>query len=93
MLNDFIKQKGSPVYANQLKKIIPSVERMIEQAHRVGLPVFFVCDNHKSTSGVCVVKWRRHAMNGTPGANVIDELDGSADDTQIFKTTKQWLSN
>ncbi|OCA55047.1 cysteine hydrolase family protein [Photorhabdus namnaonensis] len=72
MLNDFV----TGVLANEADamKIIPVIKRLIDHArnHRDWL-VVYANDAHRADDREMSI-WGRHAMAGTPGANVIETL-------------------
>ncbi|MBS9429750.1 cysteine hydrolase family protein [Photorhabdus akhurstii] len=72
MLNDFV----TGVLANEADamKIVPVIKRLIDHArnHRDWL-VVYANDAHRADDREMSI-WGRHAMAGTPGANVIETL-------------------
>ncbi len=83
MLNDFIR-KGAPLRVPDGEKIVPVVARRIREARASGDPVIYVCDAHDPDDDEFKV-WPRHAVNGTPGAAVIDALASEPEDRVIRK--------
>ncbi|MEX0567985.1 MAG: cysteine hydrolase family protein [Candidatus Njordarchaeota archaeon] len=70
MLNDFLYGK---LKCERCQRIIPDVKKMIDRAHKKNLPVVYVCDRHIKTDRE-FEKWPPHAIEGTEGAEIIDEL-------------------
>ncbi len=83
MLNDFVKEGGALVVPDT-KGIIDNIKREINKAREEGYPVVYICDSHhpKDTE---FERWPVHAVEGTWGAKVIDELTPSLDDYVIPK--------
>jgi len=87
MLNDFVR-KGAPLEVPDTRTIIPVVSREIEKAHVAGNPVIYVCDAHApDDKEFSKFGWPAHAVRGTAGARVIEELNPSEGDIVIPKTT------
>jgi len=87
MLNDFVL-KGAPLEVPDTRTIIPIVKKEIEKAHDAGNPVIYVCDAHApDDKEFSKFGWPAHAVRGTAGAEVIDELKPSKNDIVIKKTT------
>ncbi len=87
LLNDFVLP-GAPLEVPDARKIIPVVKREIEKARASGSPVIFVCDAHQpGDKEFSKFGWPAHAVKGTKGAEIIEELKPAKDDTVIRKTT------
>jgi nicotinamidase/pyrazinamidase len=87
MLNDFVR-KGAPLEVPDARTIIPIIHGEIEKAHAVGNPVIYLCDSHTpDDKEFSKYGWPPHAVRGTAGAKVIDELKPSNSDIVIQKTT------
>ncbi len=87
MLNDFV-HPGAPLEVPDTRKIIPAIRREIDEAHAAGLPVIFICDAHApDDKEFRKFGWPAHAVNGSMGAEVVDELKPVGGDILIHKTT------
>src|SRR5512142_2589809 len=87
MLNDFVL-KGAPLEVPDTRKILPVVKKEIDQAHAAGNPVIYVCDAHAPDDReFSKFGWPAHAVRGTTGARVVDELKPAGEDIIISKTT------
>ena len=87
MLNDFVR-KGAPLEVPDTRTIIPVVHSEIEKAHAAGNPVIYVCDAHApDDKEFSKFGWPAHAVRGTAGAGVRDELKPLDSDIVIQKTT------
>lgn len=83
MLKDFVYEDGAlPVPG--AKKIIPCINEKIREFRERGEPIIFVCDAHEEDDREFRV-WGRHAVDGTEGAEVIDELDKREGDIVVKK--------
>lgn len=85
MLNDFVLP-GAPLEVPAARAMIPVLRRTIESARTRGIPVIYVCDSHAENDPEFGI-WPRHAVKGSPGARVIDELAPAPGDKVLAKTT------
>lgn len=83
MLNDFVKEKGVLKCA-RAKKVIPNIRRLISLSRRKKIPVIYANDTHTSFDKELEI-WGPHAIAGTWGAQVINELRPSKGDFVIEK--------
>ncbi len=85
MLNDFVLP-GAPLEVPRAREIVPAIRRRIDEAHGKRIPVIYVCDAHGRDDPEFRI-WTPHAVKGTSGARVIDELEPDEADTIVEKTT------
>lgn len=71
MLNDFIHGK---LKCEMAKKIIPKIKSLVEVAKSNNIPIFFCNDAHLPTDDYEFKLWGPHALKGSRGARVINEL-------------------
>jgi len=83
MLNDFVTGE---LRCERAERIIPALQRILEAARQVGVPVVYANDAHLPVD-VELAIWGQHAMAGTPGARVIPQLEPQPGDFQIPKRT------
>ncbi len=87
MLNDFVLE-GAPLEVPETRKVIPAIKKEIENARAKGVPVIYVCDAHeKDDKEFSKFGWPAHAVKGTKGAEIVDELKPEDGDIIIEKTT------
>jgi len=87
MLNDFVIQ-GAPLEVPAARKVVPFIRKKLEMARKEGMAVIYVCDSHKKDDPEFVkMNWPPHAIKGTRGAQVIDELKPLPGDKIVNKTT------
>ena len=73
MLRGFL-EKGHPLYCGDAsRRIIPNVQRLLEQELSKGSKVFFICDNHAPDDAEFQI-FPPHCIAGTEEAQVIPEL-------------------
>jgi nicotinamidase/pyrazinamidase len=84
MLKDFINKDGALYCGDPCRKIIPFVKEKIEEFHKGGNLVLFICDAHEEDDLEFNV-FHKHCVVGTPGAEIIDELPVGDKDVIIKK--------
>lgn len=72
MQNDFVTGKLEIASA---KTIIPNLQRLVVAARKNNVPVIYSNDAHYPQDIEVARKWGTHAIKGTPGAQVISELE------------------
>jgi nicotinamidase-related amidase len=93
MLNDFVLE-GAPLEVPETRKVIPAIKKEIESARAKGSPVIYICDAHeKEDREFSKFGWPAHAVKGTKGAEVVEELKPEKDDIVIEKTTYSGFYN
>jgi nicotinamidase-related amidase len=87
MLNDFVLP-GAPLEVPKTREVIPDIKKEIEKARAAGNPVIYVCDSHDPKDREFEkFGWPPHAVKGTKGAEIVEELGPTGDDIVIEKTT------
>ena len=85
MLNDFLRKDGALYCGDKSREIIPFVKEKIEEFHKSGNLVVFICDSH-DPNDIEFKIFPKHCVAGTEGAKIIDELPVDGKDTIIRKT-------
>jgi nicotinamidase/pyrazinamidase len=85
MVNDFIRPDGALYCGDAAAAMVPFVKAKIEEFHRTGEPVVFLCDAH-APDDLEFRMFPRHSVKGTPGARIIDDLPVDPRDAQVEKT-------
>ncbi len=73
MLNDFANPKGK-LYVPGSEDIIPNIKKLKEAFEEKGLPVIYTNDAHIPGVDKELALWGEHAVKGSWGAQVVDEL-------------------
>ncbi len=84
MLNDFVTGE---LRAERAGKVIQPLRRLVEAARKHKVPVIYSNDAHYPMDAEVVHKWGGHAIKGTPGAEVIPELQPKEQDFTVEKRT------
>jgi nicotinamidase-related amidase len=93
MLNDFVLE-GAPLEVPETRKVIPNIKKEIEKARAAGGPVIYICDAHAPDDAeFSKFDWPPHAVKGTKGAEIVDELKPEKGDIVIEKTTYSGFYN
>lgn len=96
MLNDFVTGK---LGCGRARSVIKPNKKLINFARKNNIPIFYANDNHISGVDYELKLWGDHAIIGTDGAKVIDELKPSKKDYIInkhcysgfFQTDLHWI--
>lgn len=85
MLNDFILE-GAPLEVTSARVIISNIKIEIEKARDKDIPVIYICDSHEEGDPEFNrMGWPTHAVAGSRGAQVIEELKPLPRDKVITK--------
>ena len=82
MLKDFVY---GALKCERAQMIIPNIRRLLEEARRRGIPVIYANDAHVPEVDHEFKLWGPHAVKGTEGAEVIDELKPEPGDYVVEK--------
>jgi nicotinamidase-related amidase len=87
MLNDFVLE-GAPLEVPDNRKIIPKIKTCIGNFRQDHCPVIYVCDHHyQDDKEFSRMGWPPHALIGSGGEKVIDELSPLRNEVVIHKNT------
>jgi len=87
MLNDFVLP-GAPLEVPETRNIIKNIQKEIHDARLAGKPLIYVCDNHDiDDREFGKYGWPAHAIKGTRGADIVDELSPAPGDRIVPKDT------
>lgn len=83
MQNDFVRKEGK-LYVPTAEATIPAIQRLIQKAREAGAYVIYTQDWHMKDDPEFKI-WGEHAVAGTWGAEIVDELKPEKDDFIIKK--------
>ena len=83
MLRDFV-EKGAPLEVPAARVIIPYLQKKIREVRQKGAAIIYICDAHRSDDEE-FAKWPSHALQGTRGGEVIEELKPGREDFIVHK--------
>ena len=82
MLNDFVHGK---LKCERAQRIIPNIKLLLDSARKRNIPIFYCSEEHLLIDTYEMKLCGPHAMKGTEGAKVIEELIPSESDYIIPK--------
>jgi len=82
MLNDFVY--GS-LKVPAAKEIVPKIKKLVDLFHSCKKPVIYLRDSHVKGVDLELKLWGEHAIEGTWGSEVIEELKPQAGDFLVAK--------
>jgi len=85
MVKDNIDLDSPYALGEEGRKIIPNLQRLASFAREEGFPIIFANDSYLETDFVFQSLIKPHAITGTPGAEVIDELKPQDSDIVLPK--------
>ncbi len=85
MLNDFVHPEGMLFCGDSARKIIPYISGLIEDFRSKGFPIIYLMDNHSPDDEEFKL-FPAHAVSGSWGAEVVDELSPKQGDFLVPKT-------
>ncbi len=87
MLNDFLEE-NAPLEVPSARKIVPEIQKVIEQAMITNDKVIFICDSHeKNDPEFKRMGWKPHAVSHSHGASIIQELSSPFRGDKIVEKT------
>jgi nicotinamidase/pyrazinamidase len=85
MLKDNIKEGNNHEALKPARSIIPHINRLTEMARHRGFPVIFANDSFLPGDFIFQGNMKEHALRGTEGAQVVDELNQTPGDIHLPK--------
>jgi nicotinamidase-related amidase len=85
MLNDFVEDWGA-LKVEGAKEIISYIKSLKESFKKEDSPVIYLCDSHDKNDPEFKL-WPAHCMEGTKGAEIVEELKPDKKDYVIKKKT------
>lgn len=83
MIHDFV-DPGGKLYVPGIEVIVPRIASIIDEAHKADVPVVYLNDSHDPNDKE-FEQWGQHAIAGTPGTDVIKELQPDENDYVLYK--------
>jgi nicotinamidase-related amidase len=82
MINDFVT---GVFKSKRAVKIIPNIKKLLDFARKQDFPIIYATDAHLPNVDTEFEVWGPHAVKGSWGAEVIDELKPEKNDFRILK--------
>jgi nicotinamidase-related amidase len=86
MLRDFIEKDGALYCGPAGEKIVQFIKQKADETRKAGGVVIYITDNHKPDDPEFQM-FAKHAVKGTPGAEIISELKPRRGDEVVRKPT------
>ena len=74
MLKDNLKESPRNPYFQEGKAVIPNLQRLLEEGRKRCFPIIFACDSFLEGDFIFRGRMKVHALRGTEGAEVVDDL-------------------
>ncbi len=85
MLKDTFKQGSQLPITQEARQIIPNLQRLLKEGRKKRLPVVYACDSFLKEDFIFTGKTKFHSIQGTEGAEVVDDLKPEPLDTILRK--------
>ena len=88
MLNDMVKRgRPFPMPPEFKQNIIPRIKDFIDKCRQKNIPIIYICDSHRPNDPEFTdfPKGVEHAVKGTTGADIIDEVKPHKEDYIVTK--------
>ena len=85
MIKDNVGMHLSTKRSSEFTKIIPNLQRLLKECHLKGVPVVFANDSFMLGDLLFNGRMKPHAIRGTEGVKVIEELGPEPGDTVLEK--------
>jgi nicotinamidase-related amidase len=85
MLKDNLKESPRNPFCREGRNIIPNLQRLLREGRTRGFPVVFACDSFLKDDFIFRGRMKVHALRGTTGAEVIDDLKPQPSDLVVPK--------
>jgi nicotinamidase/pyrazinamidase len=85
MVKDNLKESSRNPYFQEGKTIIPNLQRLLEEGRKKGFPIIFACDSFLEGDFIFRGRMKVHALRGTIGSEVVDDLKPCSTDIILPK--------
>lgn len=85
MIKDNLKEGSRHPIALEARRIVPNLQRLLAESRRRGFPVIFACDSFLRDDFIFKGRMKVHAVRGTVGSEVIEELAPHPNDIVLPK--------
>ena len=84
MLKDFINKNGALYCGEEARKIVPFIKKKIDECRASDCKLVYICDSHEKDDKEFNM-FKSHCIEGTDGAQILDELKATSQDIVIKK--------
>lgn len=84
---DMVKDNLKPEYpvSIQIRSIVPTLQRLIQEARTRGYPIVFACDSYLPDDFIFQGRMKPHSIQGTEGAQIMEDLSPQPTDLVLPK--------
>lgn len=82
VINDFV---SGVLGSERASAIVPKIRDLLERARKSGLPLIYITDSHLAEADREFDLWPAHAVEGTWGAQVVEEIKPEEGDHRLLK--------
>jgi nicotinamidase/pyrazinamidase len=85
MLKDTFKEGSRLPITIEAREILPNLQRLLTESRRRGFPIIYACDSFLKEDFIFKGKIKFHSLQGTEGAEVVDDLKQAPNDLVLPK--------
>ncbi len=85
MLKDTFKEGSRFPITQEAKRIIPNLQRLLNESRKKGYPIIFACDSFLKEDFIFKGKMKARSLRGTEDAEVVDDLKPEPTDMVLPK--------
>jgi nicotinamidase/pyrazinamidase len=85
MLKDTFKEGSHLAITREARQILPNLQRLLRESRGRELPIVYACDSFLKEDFIFKGKTKFHSLQGTEGAEVVDDLKPEPRDTVLPK--------
>ncbi|MBM4278920.1 MAG: cysteine hydrolase [Deltaproteobacteria bacterium] len=85
MLKDTLKEGSRFPITQEAKRIIPNLQRLLNESREKGCPIIFACDSFLKEDFIFKGKMKARSLRGTKDAEVVDDLKPEPTDMVLPK--------
>src|SRR4030065_2757714 len=85
MLKDTFKEGSQLPITQEARQILPNLQRLLKESRGKGFPIVYACDSFLKEDFIFKGKIKFHSLQGTEGAEVVDDLKPEPSDEVLPK--------
>ena len=85
MLKDTFKEGSELPITQEARQILPNLQTLLKESRRKGFPIIYACDSFLKEDFIFKGKAKFHSLQGTKGAEVVDDLTPEKTDRVLPK--------
>lgn len=85
MLKDTFQEGSRLPIAQEARRTIPSLQRLLKESRAKGYPIIFACDSFLKEDFIFKGKMKARSLRGTEGSEVVEDLKPEPTDMVLLK--------